>query len=133
MNPGYRGLCDSPRSSLSRDGISKNTLTAEELLDIDREYREKAAAGKLRRIAPQRFNPSGEAWLPVLHSQRAERHYTVLFSNTARAHQMDMTGDWVVLYYDSCRTIAPDPLHSSSLPPPAARRHERHRCLCRGD
>jgi DNA polymerase (family 10) len=69
-------------------------------LDVNREYREKAAAGRLRRIAPPRFNPSGEAWLPVLHSQRAERHYTALFSNTARAHQMNMSRDWVVLYYD---------------------------------
>jgi DNA polymerase (family 10) len=75
----------------------------EELLDVDREYREKAAAGRLRRIAPRRFNPSGEAWLPVLHNQRAERHYMALFSNTARAHQMDMTRDWVVLYYDGGR------------------------------
>jgi DNA polymerase (family X) len=75
----------------------------EELLDVDREYREKAAAGRLRRIAPRRFNPSGEAWLPVLHTQRAERHYTALFSNTARAHQMDMTHDWVVLYCDGGR------------------------------
>jgi DNA polymerase (family X) len=71
----------------------------EELLDVDREYREKAAAGRLRRIAPRRFNPSGEAWLPVLHNQRAERHYMALFSNTAWAHQMDMASDWVVLYY----------------------------------
>jgi hypothetical protein len=75
----------------------------EELLDVDREYREKAAAGRLRRITPRRFNPSGEAWLPVLHNQRAERHYMALFSNTARAHQMDMTRDWVVLYYDGGR------------------------------
>jgi DNA polymerase (family 10) len=75
----------------------------EELLDVDREYREKVAAGRLRRIAPRRFNPSGEAWLPVLHNQRAERHYMALFSNTARAHQMDMTRDWVVLYYDGGR------------------------------
>jgi DNA polymerase (family 10) len=75
----------------------------EELLDVDREYREKAAAGRLRRIAPRRFNPSGEAWLPVLHTQRAERHYTALFSNTPRAHQTDMTHDWVVLYYDGGR------------------------------
>jgi DNA polymerase (family 10) len=71
-----------------------------ELLDVDHEYREKAAAGQLRRIAPRRFNPSGEAWLPVLHTQRGERHYTVLFSNTARAHQLGKTHDWVVLYYD---------------------------------
>lgn len=74
-----------------------------ELLDVDREYREKAAAGKLRTIAPRRFNPRGEAWLPVLHTQRGERHYTALFSNTARAHQMGMTHDWVVLYYDGGR------------------------------
>ena len=27
----------------------------------------------------------GTAWLPVLHTSRAERHYTALYSNTARA------------------------------------------------
>jgi DNA polymerase (family 10) len=37
----------------------------EERLDVDREYREQAAVGKRRRIAPRRFNPSGEVWLPV--------------------------------------------------------------------
>ena len=57
-----------------------------ELLDVDREYREKAATDELRRIAPRRFNPEGEAWLPILHTERNERHYTALFSNTARAH-----------------------------------------------
>lgn len=72
----------------------------EEILDVDREYREKAAAGKLLRIAPRRFNPQKEAWLPVMHTVRGKRHYTALFSNTGRAHQMKMTGDWVVIYYD---------------------------------
>jgi hypothetical protein len=74
--------------------------TVAELLDVDREYREKSAAGVLRRIAPRRFNPAGEAWLPVLHTARGPRHYTVLYSNTARAHQAGTTRDWVVLYYD---------------------------------
>jgi hypothetical protein len=74
-----------------------------ELLDVDREYRDKAAAGALPTIAPRRFNPTGEAWLPVWHTQRGERHYTGLFSNTARAHQLGMTHDWVVLYYDGGR------------------------------
>jgi DNA polymerase (family 10) len=83
--------------------LSSTPVTLVELLDVDREYREKAAAGRLRRIAPRRSNPSGEAWLPVLHNQRAERHYRALFSNTARAHQMDMTRDWGVLYYDGGR------------------------------
>jgi DNA polymerase (family X) len=71
-----------------------------ELLDVDREYRELAAAGRLHKIAPRRFNPSGDAWLPVLHTQRGDRHYTTLFSNTARAHTLNKTGDWVILYYD---------------------------------
>jgi len=71
-----------------------------EILDVDREYRESAAAGKLRRIAPRRFNPGHEAWLPVLHTTRGERHYTVLYSNTARAHELGRTADWVVLYFD---------------------------------
>jgi DNA polymerase (family 10) len=72
----------------------------EELLDVDREYREKAAAGELTTIAPRRFNPKGEAWLPILHTHRGERNYTVLYSNTARAHELGRIRDWVVLYYD---------------------------------
>lgn len=71
-----------------------------ELLDVDREYREKAQAGALKRISPRRFNPSSEAWLPILHAVRGRRHYTALFSNTPRAHRMGATRDWVVLYWD---------------------------------
>jgi hypothetical protein len=72
----------------------------EELLDVDREYREQAGAGTLPRIAPRRFNSSRTAWLPVLHTRRGRRAYTALFSNTARAHRAGKTGDWVVLYED---------------------------------
>lgn len=71
-----------------------------ELLDVDREYRQKAATGQLRPIAPRRFNPTGEAWLPILHTERGDRHFTVLYSNTARAHRAGTTKDWVVLYHD---------------------------------
>jgi hypothetical protein len=74
-----------------------------ELLDVDREYRERAAAGELLRIAPKRLNPAREAWLPVLHTHRGDRHYTALFSNTPRAHRMRATHDWVILYYDAGR------------------------------
>jgi hypothetical protein len=72
-----------------------------ELLDIDAEYRRKADSGKLVRIAPRRFNPTGQAWLPVLHSKRDERRYTALYSNTARAHELGMIRDWVVIYRDN--------------------------------
>lgn len=69
------------------------------LLDVDREYREKAEANKLPKIAPRRFNPEGKAWLPVLHTSREDWHFTALYSNTARAHQLDKTRDWVVVYF----------------------------------
>jgi putative hydrolase len=69
-------------------------------LDVDREYRQEAKAGRLPRIAPRRFNPTGEAWLPVLHTNRGPRHYTALFSNTARAHELGTVRDWVVMYRD---------------------------------
>ncbi len=69
------------------------------LLDVDQRYREQAAAGKLPKIAPKRFNPEGRAWLPILHTNRGKWHFTALFSNTARAHELGRTDDWVVVYY----------------------------------
>jgi hypothetical protein len=70
------------------------------LLDVDAEYRRRAAAGELRTIAPRRFNPSHRAWLPVLHAERGEHSFTALFSNTARAHELGTTHDWVILYFE---------------------------------
>jgi len=75
-------------------------VSVAELLDIDQEYRRRVKQGTLPRIAPRRFNPTREAWLPVLHTQRGDRHYTALFSNTARAHELGTTHDWVVIYRD---------------------------------
>ncbi len=69
------------------------------LLEVDRLYREGAASGALPHIAPKRFNPDNEAWLPVLHTERDGWHFTALFSNTARAHQLGTTRDWVVIYF----------------------------------
>ena len=70
------------------------------LLDVDAEYRRRAASGELRRIAPRRFNPEGKAWLPILHLDREGWGLTALFSNTARAHQLGRTDDWVVIFYE---------------------------------
>ena len=80
--------------------IADGDAPVAELLDVDREYRERALAGELPKIAPRRFNPSGETWLPILHTQRGDRHYTALFSNTGRAHELGTTHDWVVIYRD---------------------------------
>lgn len=69
------------------------------LLDIDGRYRERAAARTLPMITPKRFNPENEAWLPIMHATRGEWHFTALFSNTRRAHELERTRDWVVIYY----------------------------------
>lgn len=84
-----------------RPELTHNTdePSVEELLDVDREYRDQASTRELPTIAPRRFNPSGEAWLPILHTHRGERNYTALYSNTARAHELGRTHDWVILYY----------------------------------
>lgn len=74
--------------------------TAALLLAVDAEYRRKAAAGTLKTIAPKRFNPKQEAWLPVLHTEQSGWSFTALFSNTARAHELGKTHDWVVVFYE---------------------------------
>jgi hypothetical protein len=75
-------------------------VSVAELLDVDEQYQRLARQNKLPRVAPRRFNPTGEAWLPILHTSREGRHYTALYSNTARAHELGTTHDWVVIYRD---------------------------------
>lgn len=70
------------------------------LLEIDEEYRKKAKTGDLHKIAPRRFNPSGEAWLPIMNAKRDGWNFTALYSNTQQAHQLGKTDDWVVIYYE---------------------------------
>lgn len=82
-----------------RRGRVDRQPTVDVLLDVDREYRRKAQAGKLPKIAPKRFNPNNEAWLPVMHADREGWHFTALYSNTARAHELGRTDDWVVIYF----------------------------------
>jgi hypothetical protein len=90
------------RSARSRKGRSDGEAQEPPvslLLEIDREYREKSEAGQLKKIAPRRFNPGAEAWLPVLEEDRQGWSFTALFSNTPRAHELQKTRDWVVIYY----------------------------------
>lgn len=70
------------------------------LLEVDREYREKAASGMLPKVAPRRFNPEHEAWLPVLHTRFGPWRFTALYSNTERAHDLHRTHDWVVVFFE---------------------------------
>lgn len=70
------------------------------LLEVDAKYRRRAEAGELRKIAPKRFNPDDKAWLPIMHAEKEGWTFTALYSNTARAHELDATHDWVVIYYE---------------------------------
>lgn len=100
------GIRDSLASRLGRVRTTATMLlgddqpTVAEILDVDREYRQKSDQGLLPMIAPRRFNPEHQKWLPILHTRRGKRHYTALFSNTPRAHQLGKTFDWIVIYYD---------------------------------
>ena len=69
------------------------------LLEVDRDYRMQAGAGSLPMIAPRRLNPENKAWLPVLHAGQGDWHFTAMYSNTARAHELKRTHDWVVVYF----------------------------------
>lgn len=89
----------------SRRRTEKQEKTKEQpeiktLLSIDEAYRRKAEADKLRKIAPKRFNPEGEAWLPILNTEKNGWKMTALYSNTALAHDLDKINDWVVIYYE---------------------------------
>lgn len=86
-----------PRQRRLRDAEERPPVAL--LLDVDREYRQKAEAGELQTIAPRRFNPEGRTWLPILHGSRGPWQFTALYSNTALAHELGRIGDWVVIYY----------------------------------
>ena len=101
---GLAGMLSQSAQRRSRATAERRAETEEPplalLLEVDAEYRRRAAAGELKKIAPRRFNPDNEAWLPIMHSERQGWDFTALFSNTARAHELGMTDDWVVIYYD---------------------------------
>lgn len=75
------------------------------LLEVDEAYCREAGAGRLRTIAPKRFNPAGQAWLPVMHVRHGPWHLTAMFSNTRRAHELGRIGDWVVIYYHTDQSL----------------------------
>jgi Helix-hairpin-helix domain len=74
--------------------------SVELLLQVDEQYRYLAGAGQLRLVTPRRFNPEGQRWLPVMRLDKEGWSFNVLYSNTARAHELGKTHDWVVIYYE---------------------------------
>ncbi|MGA9118491.1 MAG: helix-hairpin-helix domain-containing protein, partial [Bacteroidota bacterium] len=71
------------------DFAVKADVPVELILSIDAEYRDKARAGQLKKIAPRLQNPEKKAWLPVMAKESKGFKFTVMFSNTATAHQLE--------------------------------------------
>ena len=88
------------RPQLARQKNSVMTAPSVELLlAVDEQYRYLAKAGQLRTVTPKRFNPEGKRWLPVMELSKGGWIFNVLYSNTARAHELQKTNDWVVVSY----------------------------------
>ena len=47
----------------------------------------------------RRFNPEQRSWLPIHQTDRGAWFYRALYSNTALAHRLNRTHDWVVIYF----------------------------------
>jgi DNA polymerase (family 10) len=75
-----------------------------DLLAVDAEYRRRAEQHLLPTLTPRRFNAEGRAWLPIYQTDRGDWFYRALFSNTALAHRLNTTRDWVVIYFDDGTT-----------------------------
>jgi hypothetical protein len=126
------GIRDTLATRLGRVRIQDGNVRASEapvsvILDVDAEYRDRAARDELPKIAPRRFNPEQKRWLPILHTVRGKRHYSALFSNTPRAHQLQKTSDWVVIYYDGKGGERQSTVITSASGPLAGRRIVRGR------
>ncbi|MCF8081093.1 MAG: hypothetical protein K9K88_17590 [Desulfobacterales bacterium] len=100
-----KGIRDTLAGMLSRSARRSSEKRSEMrppvelLLEADKTYRRKAEKNELRKIAPKRFNPENRAWLPIMETEKDGWHFTVLYSNTKRAHDLDKVKDWVVIYY----------------------------------
>jgi predicted flap endonuclease-1-like 5' DNA nuclease len=102
-----RGLLDALAGRLAQSAVPEpvpNEPEVHELLEVDEAYRRHADHEDLPTLRPRRYNPEGERWLPIFRSERGPWQIRVLFSNTALAHRLGKTRDWVVLYFTDGKT-----------------------------
>lgn len=97
-----RGLIDALAGRLRRSRLPEpiqGEPSVAALLAIDDEYRRHADSEMLPRVTPRRFNPQHEPWLPLFVADRDGWRFRALFSNTALAHRLGKTNDWVVIAF----------------------------------
>lgn len=97
-----RGLIDSLAARLARYRLPEPVAgepSVADLLAVDQEYRSQAQQHLLPTISPRRFNPENDPWLPLYQIRRQGWRFRALYSNTALAHRLGQTHDWVVIYF----------------------------------
>jgi DNA polymerase (family X) len=98
-----RGLIDALSGRLRRTRLPEPVVgepPVTDLLALDADYRRQAAANRLPTLTPRRFNPENAPWLPLFVADRNGWRFRALYSNTALAHRLGQTHDWVVIYFD---------------------------------
>lgn len=100
------GRLERLRQALNERAAESSAAPANEppvaaLLALDDEYRILVERGQLPTIAPHKYNPFSESWLPLHSVQRDGWRYRVMFSNTALAHRLGRMRDWVVVYFSN--------------------------------
>jgi hypothetical protein len=98
-----RGISDALAMRLARRRLPepiRGEPPAALVLAIDEEYRNQAAGHRLPTIAPRRFNPDHEPWLPLYQVDRDGWRLRAMFSNTALGHRLGQTRDWVVITFN---------------------------------
>jgi hypothetical protein len=96
-----RGIRDALAGRLSRHRLPptvRGEPSVGEILALDEEYGARAQKSRLPLLSPRRFNPGGQSWLPFFHTRRNGWRYQALYCNTALAHRLKQTHNWVVVY-----------------------------------
>src|SRR5688500_9670305 len=86
-----------PNARVSMQSQNRAEPSVAQLLIVDREYRRRARAQTLPKVAPRRFNPDGAAASPVYRVQRGNTKFRVFYSNSPTAHALGRTLDWVIV------------------------------------
>jgi hypothetical protein len=97
-----RGLIDALAGRLRRNRLPepiRGEPSVATLLAVDESYRQQAEGDALPLVTPRRFNPLHEPWLPLFVTDRDGWRCRALFSNTALAHRLGKTHDWVVVAF----------------------------------
>jgi hypothetical protein len=98
-----RGLIDALAGRLTRNRLRipvAGEPPVDILLAVDQEYRDLTERKMLATVSPRRFNPLNEPWLPVFQVSRGGWYFRASFSNSALAHRLGRTNDWVVISFE---------------------------------